>query len=55
MIWFGSSAGVAVTNFYPEARSSGRWLVQGWFVPIAYVIGFAVMYMAFGWSPTPVH
>ena len=24
MIWFGSSAGVAITNIFPEARSSGR-------------------------------
>ena len=24
MIWFGSSAGVALSNMYPEARSVGR-------------------------------
>ena len=29
MIWFGSSAGVAITNLYPEARSVGAWLRQG--------------------------
>ena len=27
MIWFGSSAGVALANMYPEAKSAGRWLV----------------------------
>ena len=26
MIWFGSSAGVAISNMYPEAKSVGRWL-----------------------------
>ena len=26
MIWFGSSAGVAVSNLFPEAKSVGQWL-----------------------------
>ena len=26
MIWFGSSAGVAVANLFPEAKSVGRWV-----------------------------
>jgi hypothetical protein len=29
MIWFGSSAGVALSNMYPEAKSVGRWVSQG--------------------------
>ncbi|MGH6754943.1 MAG: citrate transporter, partial [Bradyrhizobium sp.] len=29
MIWFGSSAGVALSNMYPEAKSVGRWVTQG--------------------------
>ena len=29
MIWFGSSAGVALTNMYPEAKSVGRWITPG--------------------------
>src|SRR5258706_5421853 len=29
MIWFGSSAGVALANMYPEAKSAGRWVSQG--------------------------
>lgn len=53
MIWFGSSAGVAVTNLYPEGRSVLRWLKQGWFVPVAYVAGFFAMLLTFGWNPTP--
>ena len=40
MIWFGSSAGVALSNMYPEARSVGLWLRHGWHVAVAYVIGF---------------
>ena len=26
MIWFGSSAGVAISNMYPEAKSVGQWV-----------------------------
>ncbi len=51
MIWFGSSAGVALSNMYPEARSVGRWLYHGWHVALAYVIGFAVLMMTLGWQP----
>jgi len=51
MIWFGSSAGVAITNKFPEARSVGRWLRYGWFVPLAYVIGFFVLLAVMGWNP----
>ena len=29
MIWFGSSAGVALSNMYPEAKSVGRWITPG--------------------------
>lgn len=52
MTWFGSSAGVALTNFYPEGRSLWQWLKQGWFVPVAYVAGFLVMLVIVGWSPS---
>jgi Na+/H+ antiporter NhaD/arsenite permease-like protein len=51
MIWFGSSAGVALTNLYPEGRSIVAWLKQGWFVPLAYVVGFFVMLLVLGWNP----
>ena len=53
MIWFGSSAGVALSNMYPEAKSVGRWVRHGWHVALAYVIGFAVMLAVTGWHPTP--
>lgn len=52
MVWFGSSAGVALTNEYAEGRSVAAWLRQGWFVPLAYVVGFAVMLLMLGWNPS---
>jgi Na+/H+ antiporter NhaD/arsenite permease-like protein len=52
MIWFGSSAGVAISNMYPEAKSVGRWLRHGWHVALAYVVGFAVIMAIVGWHPT---
>ena len=51
MIWFGSSAGVALASMYPEARSVGRWIRHGWPVAVAYVIGFFVMLAVIGWHP----
>ena len=51
MIWFGSSAGVALANMYPEAKSVGRWVTQGWPIAVAYVIGFFVMLALIGWHP----
>jgi Na+/H+ antiporter NhaD/arsenite permease-like protein len=53
MIWFGSSAGVALSNQYPEAKSVGLWLRYGWHVAVAYVIGFFVMLVLIGWHPDP--
>jgi Na+/H+ antiporter NhaD/arsenite permease-like protein len=50
MVWFGSSAGVALTNLYPEGRAVGAWLKQGWFVPVGYLVGFFVMLLALGWN-----
>jgi Na+/H+ antiporter NhaD/arsenite permease-like protein len=55
MIWFGSSAGVALSNMYPEAKSVGRWLQHGWPIVLAYVVGFFVMLAIIGWHPDPGH
>ncbi len=55
MIWFGSSAGVAISNMYPEAKSVGRWVRHGWFVAVAYVVGFFVMLAILGWHPDAPH
>ena len=46
MVWFGSSAGVALTNLLPQGRSVFGWLREGWFVPLAYVVGFVAMILA---------
>ena len=43
MLWFGSSAGVALTTSFPEGRSAAAWLRQGWFIIPAYLFGFLVM------------
>jgi Na+/H+ antiporter NhaD/arsenite permease-like protein len=51
MIWFGSSAGVAITNKFPEARNVVKWLRYGWHVSVAYIIGFFALYLLLGWEP----
>jgi Na+/H+ antiporter NhaD/arsenite permease-like protein len=55
MIWFGSSAGVALCNMYPQGRSVGLWLKHGWHVALAYVVGFFVLLAVLGWHPNPPH
>jgi len=55
MIWFGSSAGVAVSNLVPEAKSVGQWLRQGWYVAVGYVVGFIVLMALVGWNPHAAH
>ncbi len=54
MIWFGSSAGVAVAGLMPEAKSTGRWLKEGWPVVLAYIAGFALVLALLGWNPESV-
>ena len=49
MIWFGSSAGVALSNMYPQAKSVGAYLKGGWHVTVGYVIGFFVLLFVHGW------
>jgi Na+/H+ antiporter NhaD/arsenite permease-like protein len=55
MIWFGSSAGVALSNMYPEGKNAIAWVRGGWHVTAAYVIGFFVMLAVQGWYPQPKH
>ena len=55
MIWFGSSAGVALSSMYPEARSVMLWLRHGWHVVLAYVVGFFVMLAVVGWEAHAPH
>ena len=51
MIWFGSSAGVALAGMFPQARSVGAWVTGGWHVAVGYLIGFAVLLGTLGWHP----
>ena len=51
MIWFGSSAGVALSNMYPAARNTGAYLRHGWHVALAYVVGFSILMAVHGWEP----
>ncbi|MES2365918.1 MAG: citrate transporter [Pseudomonadota bacterium] len=51
MIWFGSSAGVAISNGFPEAKNTWQWVKQGWFIPVGYVLGFFVLLAVLGWHP----
>jgi Na+/H+ antiporter NhaD/arsenite permease-like protein len=55
MIWFGSSAGVALSSMYPKARSVPGWLTGGWHVVLAYVVGYTVLLAVLGWHPDPSH
>jgi len=54
MIWFGSSAGVALCGMYPQGRNVAQWLRHGWHVALAYVVGFLVMMAAIGFHPDTV-
>jgi len=51
MIWFGSSAGVAISNLYPQAKSTVAYLRHGWPVWLAYIVGFAILLGTLGWRP----
>lgn len=53
MMWFGSSAGVAVSNLFPEAKSVAQWLRHGWFIPVGYVVGYFALLGILGWHPHP--
>ena len=55
MIWFGSSAGVALTNQFPDAKSVFAWVRGGWHVALAYVLSFAVMLAIHPWEPDTPH
>lgn len=55
MIWFGSSAGVALSNMYPEAKNTVNYIKKGWHVTVAYILGFFVMFYTVGWHPHAPH
>jgi Na+/H+ antiporter NhaD/arsenite permease-like protein len=51
IIWFGSSAGIALSNMFPEARSVVNWIRQGWHIGVGYAVGFAVLLLIHRWHP----
>jgi Na+/H+ antiporter NhaD/arsenite permease-like protein len=55
MLWFGSSAGVALSNLFPEAKSVGQWLRHGWFIAVGYAVGFFALLLTLGWHPHEKH
>ena len=55
MLWFGSSAGVALSNMYPEAKSVTQWLRHGWHVILAYLAGYAILVILVGWHAEPLN
>jgi hypothetical protein len=55
MIWFGSSAGVALSSMYPEAKSVGSRLRQGWHIVVAYVISDIFLLVVIGRHPDASH
>jgi Na+/H+ antiporter NhaD/arsenite permease-like protein len=54
MIWFGSSAGVALSNMYPEAKNTKQYLRHGYWVTIAYVVAFFTLLAVRGFHPGSV-
>jgi Na+/H+ antiporter NhaD/arsenite permease-like protein len=55
MIWFGSSAGVALSNQFPQAKNVFQYVKNGWHVTLAYIVGFALIMGIIGWQPHPPH
>lgn len=55
MLWFGSSAGVALCSEFAEGKNVWAWVKQGWFVPVGYVVGFLLMIGTVGWHPHEPH
>ena len=51
MVWFGSSAGVAISNSFPGAKNVFDWVRHGWHVAVGYVVGFFVLLAVLGWHP----
>jgi Na+/H+ antiporter NhaD/arsenite permease-like protein len=51
MLWFGSSAGVAVAGLFPEAKSVTSWIRAAWHIPVGFVIGFVALCASRGWRP----
>ena len=54
MMWFGSSAGVAVANDNPELRKTATFIREAWVIAVAYVVGYSTLFLL-GWYPHAPH
>jgi hypothetical protein len=54
LLWFGSSAGVALSGEFPAMRSVRNWIKEGWYIGPAYAAGFMAMLIITGWHPRPL-
>jgi Na+/H+ antiporter NhaD/arsenite permease-like protein len=54
MMWFGSSAGVAVAKDNPQMRNTMTFIKESWIIAVAYSIGFASLFLL-GWQPHAIH
>ncbi len=54
MMWFGSSAGVALANANPHMKDTKTFIKETWIIPVAYVVGFASLFLL-GWHPHAPH
>jgi Na+/H+ antiporter NhaD/arsenite permease-like protein len=50
MMWFGSSAGVAVAKDNPQMCNTMTFIKESWIIAVAYSIGFASLFLL-GWHP----
>ena len=53
MIWFGSSAGVALSNMFPEGKNALAWIRSGWHVILAYIVSYLFMLVVWKWHADP--
>lgn len=51
MTWFGSSAGVALAGDFDQAKNLKVWVRSGWFLPVAYLVGYVFAIVVLGWHP----
>ncbi len=51
MIWFGSSAGVALSNMFHETKSVVKYIRYGWHIILAYMVGYILLLIIMGWHP----
>ena len=55
MLWFGSSAGVAIAGLFSAAKSAKLWIVQGSHVAVGCVLGVFPHLLVVGWHPHTIH